>query len=111
MLAGSSRRWSTPCAALLLGLAIADKTWPALFAPLLLWRVRGTYRRAVFVSLAAVPPLACLALYEYLIPGGAALAERVVAGYQGYVGGWGIGTGLSSLLFLFMVALSSVQVW
>lgn len=82
-------RWTVLPAALLLGLAIADKTWPVLVVPVLLWRLRGAMARAVFCVAAALPALAALRVYEHLVAGGAAHALRVVSGYQGVVGTWG----------------------
>ena len=85
---GSGRRWRV-LSALLLGLAVADKTWPLLLTPVLLWRVRGLAARTMYLALAAIPPLTCLAFYEQLVPGGAVHALRTVATYQGVVGTWG----------------------
>jgi hypothetical protein len=75
--------------ALLLGFAVADKTWPLVPAPVLFWRVRGARARAAYAALAALPPVAALALYELLVPGGALHALSRVAAYQGMVGAWG----------------------
>ena len=70
-------------------MAIADKTWPALLAPVLLWRVPTPRGRIVYAALAALPPIGALLLYEVIVPGGAAHALRVVSGYQGVIGAWG----------------------
>ena len=45
--------WAEPASALLFGLAVADKTWPLLLAPVLLWRVPGLGARAAYLYLAA----------------------------------------------------------
>lgn len=82
---------------LLLGLAIADKTWPLLLAPVLLWPVPRSGRdvdsaiaaHLTYLAIAALPVIACLFLYERLVPGSAVHALQVVSGYQGVVGAWG----------------------
>lgn len=89
-LATRPRRWTVPLAGLLLGLAVAEKTWPALLAPLLLVRVRGVRRQALFAACTALPVLLCLALYEARVPGGAARALHTSLAYQGYLGTWGL---------------------
>lgn len=89
VLAARPRRWTAPLAGLLLGLAVAEKTWPALLAPLLLVRVRGVRRQAQFAACAALPVLLCLALYEARVPGGALRAVHTSLAYQGYLGTWG----------------------
>lgn len=89
VLAVRPRRWTVPLAGLLLGLAVAEKTWPALLAPLVLVRVRGTRRRGLFVVCAALPVLLCLTLYEVRIPGGALRALHTSLTYRGYLGTWG----------------------
>jgi hypothetical protein len=82
-------RWALPLSALLLGLAVVDKTWPVVLAPVLLWRVGGMRRRAWYATLAAVPAALSLVLYEALVPGGAWHALETAAGYQGVLGVWG----------------------
>lgn len=108
-------RWALVLSAVLLGLAIADKTWPALLAPVLLWRVmarapagppslagRGNrwyvgwwqrhaplLRGAAYGAVATIPVIGCFALYEWLIPGGARHALEVASSYQGIIGAWG----------------------
>jgi hypothetical protein len=82
-------RWVMPLAALLLGLAIADKTWPVLLAPILLWRMETTNDRMMFGALTALPALLLLAVYEALVPGGAVHALEVSSEYQGVLGVWG----------------------
>lgn len=97
VLAFHRRAWAMPVSALLFGLAVADKTWPLLLAPVLLWRVprRGgdvdsaLAAHAAYLALACVPVVAVFALYERLVPGGAYHAVRVASGYQGIVGTWG----------------------
>ncbi|MER3420816.1 MAG: hypothetical protein C4290_09970, partial [Chloroflexota bacterium] len=89
ILAARPRRWTVPLAGLLLGLAVAEKTWPALLAPLLLMRVRGMRRQGQFVAGTALPVLLCLALYEARVPGGALRAVHTSLTYQGYLGTWG----------------------
>ena len=84
------RPWSIPVAGLLLGLAIADKTWPVLLAPILYWRLDSSHRRAMFVLFTGVPVLLSLVVYEIIVPGGAIHAIQVSAGYQGVPGVWGI---------------------
>lgn len=81
--------------AVLLGLAIADKTWPAILLPLLTLTVRGAAaratlaRRVVYLAIVAVPVVAVLAVYARLVPGGAAHALHTVRAYHG-VDTWGI---------------------
>ncbi len=87
---------ATALSALLLGLAVADKTWPAILLPLMALTVRGRdargtlARRAAYLALAAAPVGGALALYEALVPGGATHALRTVRAYHG-VDTWGIG--------------------
>jgi hypothetical protein len=89
--------WAAPASALLFGLAVADKTWPALLTPVLLWRLprRDDHVESAiaahlgYLALASAPVLASLAVYEWLIPGGAIHALTVISGYQGIVGAWG----------------------
>ncbi len=102
---------TTALSAVLLGLAVADKTWPLMLLPLLALTVRGRdgrstlARRAAYLSLAAVPPFGALALYEVLVPSGAAHALRVVRTYHG-VDTWGV----SALLTAFTAPTSSPAV-
>jgi hypothetical protein len=93
---GPRRSWrALVLSALLLGLAIADKTWPAILLPLLMLMVRGPRaratlaRRAVYLAIVAAPVTTALALYAVLVPGGAAHALRTVRAYHG-VDTWGI---------------------
>jgi hypothetical protein len=89
--------WAAPASAFLFGLAVTDKTWPLLLAPVLLWRVprRGTDVDAAiaahlcYLAIAALPVIASFTLYEWLVPGGAHHAVRVASSYQGIVGTWG----------------------
>lgn len=90
------RSWrAVAISAVLLGLAMADKTWPLILLPLLTLTVRGRdgrdtlARRATYLALAALPSLGALALYEALVPGGAAHALRTVRAYHG-VDTWGV---------------------
>jgi hypothetical protein len=88
---------ATALSALLFGLAVADKTWPLLLAPVLLWRVprqgrevdRAIAAHLTYLAVAALPVLGVLLLYERLVLDGAYHALRVVTGYQGLVGTWG----------------------
>jgi hypothetical protein len=82
-------RWALPVSAILMGIAVADKTWPLLLAPILLWRLDGLRDRLRYVAIMAAVPIEALALYEAIIPGGGLHALRVVTGYQGIVGAWG----------------------
>src|SRR5215212_4937938 len=84
--------------ALLLGLAVAFKTWPLVLAPVLLAMAcfRHAERRrilpaaSVYVATAALPVLTCLALYELQVPGGARHALDAIRDYRG-VDVWGVG--------------------
>lgn len=89
VLAVHPRRWTAPLAGLLLGLAVAEKTWPALVAPLLLVRIRGVRQQVLFATCAALPVLLCLALYQVRVPGGTLRALHTSLTYQGYLGTWG----------------------
>lgn len=82
-------RWAMPLAAVLLGLGIADKTWPVLLAPILMWRMDTPNNRMLFGALTALPVLLLLAVYEILVPGGAVHALQVSSEYQGVLGVWG----------------------
>jgi hypothetical protein len=88
--------WRTAAlSALLLGLAVADKTWPVVLLPLLALTVRGRdaratlARRTVYLALAVAPVGVALAVYEALVSGGAMHALRTVRAYHG-VDTWGI---------------------
>lgn len=82
-------RWPVLASGLLFGLAVADKTWPAMVAPVLLWRLDTGRRRLGFLAAAVAPVAACLALYEAIVPGGARHAIAVASGYHGVAGVWG----------------------
>ncbi len=65
LLAGPrQRRWDAAASALLLGVAIAYKTWPLLFLPALVIAARGPVRKLVYVLLALVPLAVSIGWYE-----------------------------------------------
>ena len=84
-------RWAPGVSALACGFAIMTKTWPLLFLPLLLARVRTWGQRGLYLALTAVFPL-LLVLSLYFRPDGGTVVARCLA-YQSIPGWWGF-TGL-----------------
>ena len=65
LLAGERQaNWAVAASALLLGVAVAYKTWPLLFLPALVMAAHGLRRKALYVPLALVPLAISVIWYE-----------------------------------------------
>ena len=84
----AARRERTGIAGLLLGLAVAVKTWPVLFAPGVLRETRWR-RWPLVAATAALPPLVLLASMPLLLGSDMARSLEVLGSYRGNTGIWG----------------------
>lgn len=78
-------------AAPLLGAAILHKSWPLLLAPAFLARIEGWRKRALFVALAALPPVAGVALHALLWRTDPLALVAQPLRNAGIPGWWGVG--------------------
>lgn len=92
-------------AGLLVGLGIAEKSWPALLLPALLLLPRTWRARAVFVAATLLPIAACLALYAALMRVSPWHPLFVALSYRAYTGAWGVSLLLEKLALIWPRAL------
>lgn len=85
----SDARRAPILAGLLVGLAVAEKSWPALVAPIFLLRIERMRDRIAYYAIICFTVAAVLAVYELWVSGGALHAVRTASEYQGYLGAWG----------------------
>ncbi|MGI8550129.1 MAG: hypothetical protein ACR2PL_04910, partial [Dehalococcoidia bacterium] len=77
-------------AGLLAGVAIAEKSWPALVLPVLLTMAPSWRARVSVVAGAAVVVCGCLLIYGALLHLSPLRPLESATGYRGYLGTWGV---------------------
>lgn len=86
----SGKRWLSVCAsALVLGLAILNKSWPVLFLPLMLARLPRWPERVVYAAIAGVVPLLGVGVYGLWIDTDPAKVIATAISYNHGIGAGG----------------------